>query len=98
MEKKKSNDLKSFFVKLISISFAVILVINILYNMFLSDKIETIQKIFSLTELENRKDFGDEIRNNLNSLLKKEILIKKEDKVLLFKLYKKIKTEFKDIN
>ena len=66
--------------------------------MFLSDKIETIQKIFSLTELENRKDFGDEIRNNLNSLLKKEILIKKEDKVLLFKLYKKIKTEFKDIN
>ena len=48
--------------------------------------------------MENRKEQADIIRNELNLLLEKDNIIKKEDKVLIYKLYKKIKLEFKDID
>ena len=42
------SNLKVFFVKLISITFAIIIIINVIYNIFLADKMEMINKLSSL--------------------------------------------------
>lgn len=93
---QKSN-LKVFFIKLLSISFAIILVINVLFNLIISDKLENLNTLLSLDELENRRALGNEIREDLKSLLEKDKLFKEEDRMLIYKLYKKVKLEFKDI-
>lgn len=93
----KNNNLKIFFIKLVSISIAIIVVLNALFNLLLADKIEKIDKFLLLTEVQERKELGDRIRNDLKDLLKKDKLINEDDKVLLFKLYKKLKLEFKNI-
>ncbi|MAV76978.1 MAG: hypothetical protein CMG02_01310 [Candidatus Marinimicrobia bacterium] len=93
---QKSN-LKVFFIKLLSISFAIILVINVLFNLIISDKLENLNTLLSLDELENRRALGNEIREDLKSLLEKDKLFKEEDRILIYKLYKKVKLEFKDI-
>ena len=93
----KSKNLKVFFIKLISITIAVIISINVLFNLLISDKIKYLEPLFSLTELENRKYYRDKIREDLNELLKKDEIIKKEDKILLYNLYKKLESEFKEI-
>lgn len=93
----KTGNLKIFFIKLISISIVVIISINVLFNLIISDKIKYFDVLFSLTELENRRDYGDKFRDNLKELLKKDDIIKKEDKILLYNLYNKLKSEFKDI-
>ena len=93
---QKSN-LKGFFIKLLSISFAIILVINVLFNLIISDKLENLNTLLSLDELENRRALGNEIREDLKSLLEKDKLFKEEDRILIYKLYKKVKLEFKDI-
>ena len=36
----EKNNLKIFFIKLISITFSVIIIINIIYNLFLAERIE----------------------------------------------------------
>ena len=93
---QKSN-LKVFFIKLLSISFAIILVINVLFNLIISDKLENLNTLLYLDELENRRALGNEIREDLKSLLEKDKLFKEEDRILIYKLYKKVKLEFKDI-
>ncbi len=93
----KNNNLKIFFIKLVSISIAIIVVLNALFNLLLADKIEKIDKFLLLTEVQERKELGDRLRNDLKDLLKKDKLINEDDKVLLFKLYKKLKLEFKNI-
>ena len=93
----KNNNLKIFFIKLVSISIAIIIVLNALFNLLLADKIEKIDKFLLLTEVQERKELGDRLRNDLKDLLKKDKLINEDDKVLLFKLYKKLKLEFKNI-
>ena len=93
----KKDNLKVFFIKLVAITIAAIISINILFNLLISDKIKYFDTLISLTELENRRDYADKLRDNLNSLLKKDEIINKEDKILLYKLYQKIKSEFKDI-
>ena len=87
---QKSN-LKVFFIKLLSISFAIILVINVLFNLIISDKLENLNTLLSLDELENRRALGNEIREDLKSLLEKDKLFKEEDRILIYKLYKKVK-------
>ena len=42
--------------------------------------------------------FSNLLREELNDALEKDNLIKKEDRVLIYKLYQKLKAEFKDIN
>ena len=91
------KNLKIFFIKLISIFIAVIITINVLFNLIISDKMEYFDILFSLTELENRRDYGNKLRDNLNELLKKDVIIKEEDKILLYKLYQKFKSEFEEI-
>ena len=99
MEQKnpKPNTLKVFFIKLIAITIAIIISINVIFNLLISDKIKSLEPLFSLTELENRKLYGDKLREDVNELLKKDEIIKEEDRILLYKLYKKLETEFKDI-
>jgi len=94
MDKEKS--LKTFFIKLISISIVIIIIANILFNLLISN-VEFINKAFSLTDLENRREHADKLRDSLNDLLKKDNIIKKEDKILLYKLYQKFKSEFEEI-
>jgi len=99
MEQKNPTPktLKVFFIKLIAITIAIIISINVLFNLLISDKMKYLEPLFALTELENRKLHGDKIRGDINKLLKKNEIIKKEDRALLYKLYKKIESEFKDI-
>ena len=91
------KNLKIFFIKLISIFIATIIAINVLFNLIISDKMKYLDILFSLTELENRRDYGNKLRDNLNELLKKDDIIKEEDKILLYKLYQKLKSEFEEI-
>ena len=92
------KNLKIFFIKLISVCIAVIITINALFNILISGRFAQIEQILSLSELENRREYGNKLREELNDALEKDNLIKKEDRVLIYKLYQKIKSEFKDIN
>ena len=91
------KNLKIFFIKLVSIFIATIIAINVLFNLIISDNMQSFGMLFSLTELENRRDYGNKLRDNLNELLKKDDIIKEEDKILLYKLYQKLKSEFEEI-
>tara|TARA_Y100000590_G_C14865809_1_gene693225 strand:- start:181 stop:468 length:288 start_codon:yes stop_codon:yes gene_type:complete len=94
MDKEKS--LKIFFIKLISISIAVIIIINVLFNLVINN-LEFVNKIVSFSELETRRDHADKLREDLNDLLQKEQIIKEEDRILLYKLYQKLKSEFEAV-
>ena len=91
------NNLKIFFIKLFSISIAIIIIINVLFNLIISDKMKHLDILLSLDELENRRELGNQLREDLRGLLEKDNLINKEDKILIYKLYQKIKLEFKNI-
>ena len=95
---EKQNNLKSFFIKLISITFAIILVINVVYNLFLADKMEALNKLISLDKSKFRTELRDKVRNEIRDGLEKENILNEEDKVLFYKLYIKIKNEFKDLD
>ena len=94
----EKNNLKIFFIKLVSVSLAIIIIINVLFNLIIADKFEQLNVLLSLNELENRRELGNEIRNDLKNLLNKDKLFNKEDKILIYKLYQKVKLDFKDIN
>ena len=91
MEKEKN--LKIFFIKLISITVAIIIAINVLINSLVSN-VDFLNNILSLTELDARREQADNLRKDLNGLLEKDNIINKEDRILLYKLYKKLKSEF----
>ena len=92
---KKNRNLKTFFIKLISIVIAIIITINILYNLLLSERLEKIDKIMLLNNDQYRDVIKDKIRKELYDGLEKENMISMEDKKLLYKLYLKLKKEFK---
>tara|TARA_B100000686_G_C16117296_1_gene630867 strand:+ start:12 stop:311 length:300 start_codon:yes stop_codon:yes gene_type:complete len=94
----KQNNLKSFFIKLISITIAIILIINVVYNLLLADKMEVFNKLTSLDKSKFRSELRDKVRNEIRDGLKKENIFNQEDKILLYKLYNKIKKEFKDLD
>ena len=86
----KQRGYKSFFVKLASISIAIVIVINLLFNLIFSERLEKMDKIFSLDR--------NKIRSELSKGLNKENMIAEEDKIILYKLYLKIKREFEDLD
>jgi len=43
------NTLKIFFIKLIAITFSIIVIINITYNLIFAEKLENINKLLELT-------------------------------------------------
>ena len=96
-ESNKNHNLKIFFIKLISISLAIVFIINILFNLIVADKFKSLGLLLSIDELETRRELGNKIRDDIEQILKKEHIIKKEDKLLIYKLYQKVKSEFKNI-
>ena len=92
------NSLKIFFIKLLSIAIVIILVVNFLFNMIFADRLAGIDKILSVGDTSARFEMGDKIRNEIEEGLTKEHLINEQDKILLFKLYIKIKEEFKNLD
>ena len=93
---EKSN-LKYFFIKLVAITFSIIIVINVVYNLLFAEKMEKINNFLSLDKSKFRNDLRDKVRNEIKNGLEKENIINQEDKILLYKLYKKIQKEFADL-
>ena len=95
---KSGVNLKIFFIKLISISIAIIIIINFLFNIILAERLEKIDKILSVSESTQRYELKEKIRDEINQGLNKENMLHEEDKILLYKLYLKIKKEFNDLD
>lgn len=99
--KKKNGSqgsLKIFFIKLISISIAIVIVINLIFNLIFAERLEKLDKLLLLNRSDVRQDVKGKIRNELNDALSKENLIYEEDKILLYKLYQKLKKEFQNLD
>ena len=90
--------MKQFYIKLVSVTIAVILVINVFYNLILADQLAGLKNILSLSNNEVRRDLRGKIRNELKSSLEKENILNEEDKIILIKLYNKLKKELETIN
>ena len=91
------SDIKKFIIKLAAITIAIIIVINTTYNLIFAEKLENINKLISLNEKENIELIKDKIRVEIEKGLDKEEILDEEDKVLFYKLYLKIKNEFKEV-
>ena len=91
------NTLKIFFIKLIAITFSIIVIINITYNLIFAEKLENINKLLTINNKENIEQIKNKIRIEIKGGLSKDNIFNKEDKMLLHQLYLKIKNEFKEI-
>ena len=91
------NDLKRFFIKLIGITFSIIIIINITYNLIFAEKFENINKLLSLNNKESIELIKNKIRLEIKNSLLKDKIMHDEDKILLYKFYLKIKNEFQEI-
>jgi hypothetical protein len=90
---KKNNNLKVFFIKLISITLSIIVIISFVYNTIFAEKIDSLLQVLELSKKENRALVVSKIRSELNKALSKEEILYKEDAILLQKLFYKIKKE-----
>ena len=97
MSDRNQNNLKIFFIKLIAVTFSIIIIINVTYNLILADKLENISKLLQLNKKENIESVKNKIRSEIQSGLEKDKLFNKEDKILIYKFYNKIKKEFDEI-
>ena len=94
---KNKSDIKKFLIKLAAITFAIIIIINVTYNLIFAEKLENINKLLMLNNKESIDNVKDKIRLEIEKGLNKDNIINEEDKVLLYKLYIKIKNEFKEV-
>ena len=90
--------LKIFFIKLISISIAILIVINLIFNLFIAERLEKIDKILLLNKSAHREEMKEKIRKELNDGLNNENFFAEKDRILLYKLYLKIKKEFQELD
>ena len=91
---KPESNLKVFFIKLIAITFSIIIIINVFYNTFLSDKLEVLSKLSSLDK-ESADMIKDKIRSEIRSGLEKDKILSDEDAILIKKFISKISSELK---
>ena len=89
--------LKKFFIKLIAITFSIIVVINITYNLIFAEKFENIDKLLSLSDKESVELIKNKIRSEMKKGLLKDKIINNEDKILFYNFYQKVKNEFQEI-
>ena len=89
---KSESNLKIFFVKLIAITFSIIIIINVFYNVFLSDKFDFLNKLSSL-DRETAEMIKDKVRSELKSGLEKDKILSGEDALLIKKFIEKISSE-----
>ena len=85
------TNLKKFFIKLIAVVFAIIVVINVSYNLIIVGNLE------NLSSKKNIEQIKDKIRSEIKSGLEKDKILNEEDKILLYKFYLKLKNEFDEI-
>ena len=97
-EANSQKSLKSFFIKLISISIASVIVINLIFNLIFAERLEKFDRVFSIGRSDIRYGLQEKIRNELNDSLSKENILYEEDKILLYKLYQKLIREFQDLD
>jgi hypothetical protein len=97
MEQKNNSELKTFFIKLISVTISIIIIINVIFNLVLAERLEKVDKIFSIFEYQDRKNIKNNILSELEKSLEKEEIIDKNDKLIILKLYNKINKEFKEL-
>ena len=97
-ESNSQKSLKSFFIKLISVSIASIIVINLIFNIIFAERLEKIDKILLLNNNQFRLKIKEKIKNELTDSLNKENILYEEDKILLYKLYQKLIREFQDLD
>ena len=97
MNQNNKTDLKRFFIKLAAVTFAIIIIINVTYNLIFAEKLENINKILSLSGKENIEQIKDKIRLEIKEGLLKDKIMNEEDKILFYKFYLKIKNEFQEI-
>ena len=97
-KKIPQQNLKIFLIKLISISIASVIVINLLFNLIFAERLEKIDKILSLNKSLQRNEMKEKIREELTDGLNKENMIAEEDKILLYKIYLKLKKEFENLD
>jgi len=91
------SDIKKFLIKLAAITFAIIIIINVTYNLIFAEKLENINKLLMLNNKESIDNVKDKIRLEIEKGLNKDNILNEEDKILLYKLYLKIKNEFKEV-
>ena len=97
MNQNNKTNLKSFFIKLAAITFAIIVIINVTYNLIFAEKLENINKLLLLNNKENIELIKDKIRLEMKKGLLNDKIMNEEDKVLLYKFYLKIKNEFQEV-
>ena len=91
---KPESNLKIFFVKLIAITFAIIVILNVIYNTFLAEKLDVLNKL-SKIDKNTAEVIKDKLRSELRSGLEKERILSKEDADLIKKFLNKINSELK---
>jgi len=96
-EDNDKASLKKFFIKLIAITFSIIVVINITYNLIFAEKFDNIGKLLSLSDKENVELIKNKIRSEIKKGLLKDKIINDEDKILFYDFYQKVKKEFQEI-
>jgi hypothetical protein len=92
----KDNNIKFFFIKLASVTLAIIIIISFIYNTIFAEKIDTFMQILQLSKKENREILNSKIRSELNKSLSKDKILYDEDAILLQKLFYKIKKEIEE--
>ena len=97
MNQNNKTDLKRFFIKLSAVTFAIIIIINVTYNLKFAEKLENINKLLSLNNKENIEQIKDKIRLEMKKGLLRDKIINDEDKILFYKFYLKIKNEFQEV-
>ena len=95
---KSQNTLKIFFIKLISILIAVVIAINLIFNLIFAEKLEKLDKLLLLNKSAFREEMKEKIRKELNDGLNNENLFAEKDRILLYKLYLKLKKEFQELD
>ena len=63
-ESNSQKSLKSFFIKLISVSIASVIVVNLIFNLIFAEKLEKIDKILLL----NKSQFRNEMKKSIEDL------------------------------
>ena len=91
---KSESNLKIFFIKLIAITFSIIVVINVFYNIFIADKLDVLNKLSNLDK-NTANIIKDKVRSELKSGLEKDRILSDEDAILIKKFIEKISSELK---
>lgn len=98
MNQNNKSDLKRFSIKLAAVTLAIIIIINVTYNLIFADKLESIARLLSLNNQQNIEVVKDKIRSEIKKGLLKDKILNEEDKILFYKFYIKIKNEFQEID